>query len=112
MRALTSVIVLLLAIGTGWTIFGCGGPSEFIGAAADGEKLVEKSGCRECHVINGEGADKAPDLDDAIARIGEVQVRKQIKDPTALNPNSVMPKYDLTEKERDAVLAYLREIQE
>lgn len=89
---------------------GCGGGSEFIGAVADGERLVEKHGCRECHVIRGEGADKAPELDTVIARVGEIRVRKQIKDPKSVNPNSVMPNYGFTDKEQDAILAYLREI--
>ena len=110
MRALTFVgaiatAALLVAV------TGCGNGSEFVGAAAEGEKLVEKHGCRDCHVIRGEGADKAPELDTVIARVGEIQVRKQIKNPKAVNPNSVMPDLGLSEKKQDRVLAYLREIQ-
>lgn len=109
MRALTFIgtvaAVLLLAA------IGCGGGSEFVGAAAEGEKLVEKHGCRDCHVVRGEGADKAPELDTVIARVGEIQVRKQIKNPKAVNPNSVMSGSGLSEKEQDRILAYLREIQ-
>ncbi|UCE27835.1 MAG: cytochrome c [Candidatus Coatesbacteria bacterium] len=110
MRVLTFIgttAVVLLAV-----TIGCGGGSEFIGAAAEGEKLVEKYGCRDCHVIRGEGADKAPTLDTVIVEIGEVRARKQIKDPKANNPNSVMPDFGLSEKEQDQILAYLREIQE
>ena len=108
---------VLMFIGTTATVLlavaiGCGGGSEFVGATAEGEKLIEKYGCRDCHVVRGEGADKAPTLDSVIAKIGEVRVRKQIKDPKANNPDSVMPELGLSEKEQDQILAYLREIQE
>jgi cytochrome c2 len=110
MQISTLWVALFVAIGVIIIIFGCGGPGEFVGSAAEGEKLVEKHGCRDCHVVRGEGADKAPDLDTVIGRIGEIQVRKQIKDPKSVNPNSVMPQYGFSEKEQDKILAYLREI--
>jgi mono/diheme cytochrome c family protein len=108
-RVLTfiSTVAAVILVGS----IGCGGGSEFVGAAAEGEKLVEKHSCRDCHIVRGKGADKAPDLDTVIARVGEVQVRKQIKDPKTANPNSVMPDFSLSEKEQDQILAYLREIQ-
>lgn len=111
MQTSTLWVVLIATVSVIVFTLGCGGAGEFVGSAGEGEKLVGKHGCRDCHVVNGEGADKAPDLDTVIGRIGEIRVRKQIKDPKTVNPDSVMPQYGFSEKEQDQILAYLREIQ-
>jgi cytochrome c2 len=108
MQTSTHWVVLIAAISVIVLTFSCG---EFVGSAGEGEKLIVKYGCRDCHVVKGEGADKAPDLDTVIGRVGEIQVRKQIKDPKSVNPDSVMPQYGFSEKEQDQILSYLREIQ-
>lgn len=76
--------------------------------AATGQQLVSHYDCRRCHRINGEGALKAPSLDDATARLDDVSIRLWLRDPRAIKGNTAMPNFRLSDSEIEAIVAYLK----
>ena len=76
--------------------------------ALDGQQLVERLGCRGCHVVGGAGGGIGPDLDTVFARRSEEYVREQIRHPKVHNPESVMPELGLSDAQIDAILSTLR----
>jgi len=73
-----------------------------------GAALVEKHGCRSCHVIGGQGALKAPNLDDAPQRESEEILYAWLANPRAMRPNTAMPNFRLSDSEIHAIIAYLK----
>ncbi len=88
--------------------------ADFINLAKD---LLQAKGCRACHVINGRGGTIGPDLtyvgDKAPEQYeyGRLSGQKtafawhvaHLKDPRALVPETVMPNFNLTTKEAQAL---------
>lgn len=88
--------------------------AEFINHA---KRLVKEKGCRACHVINGRGGTIGPDL----TRVGEKAAEQyeygrlsghktafawhvaHLKDPRALVQDSVMPNFNFTTKDAQAM---------
>lgn len=78
-----------------------------------GEQLVAQYGCRGCHRIGGEGAIKAPDLTGITQRVNDpahVTLRLWLQNPKAIKSNTAMPNFHLSDSEIEAVLAYLRDL--
>ena len=81
--------------------------------AAVGAQLVEQYECRACHRIAGEGALKAPSLDDITLCSDDpvhVTLRLWLRDPGAVKGDTAMPNFRLSDSEIEAILAYLTEI--
>ncbi|MGE5126554.1 MAG: c-type cytochrome [Betaproteobacteria bacterium] len=82
-----------------------------------GKQLVEQKGCRACHVINGRGGTIGPDLtyvgDKAPEQYeyGRLSGQKtafawhvaHLKEPRALVPDTVMPNFNLSSKDAQAL---------
>ncbi len=77
-------------------------------SAETGAALVEKYDCRSCHVIDGRGALKAPNLDDAVKRESEETLYGWLANPHAMRANTAMPNFRLSESEIRAIIAYLQ----
>jgi mono/diheme cytochrome c family protein len=75
---------------------------------ATGAMLVEKYGCRKCHVLHGEGALKAPNLDEAVKQETEETLYRWLANPRAMRPNTAMPNLHLSDSEIRAIIAYLK----
>jgi mono/diheme cytochrome c family protein len=75
---------------------------------AVGAALVEKHDCRSCHVIGGQGALKAPSLDDAVKRELEETLYGWLANPRAVKSNTAMPNFRLSDSEIHAIIAYLK----
>ncbi|MFP5520629.1 MAG: c-type cytochrome, partial [Bdellovibrionia bacterium] len=78
-------------------------------AVKQGKDLWEHNNCMGCHTLFGEGAYYAPELTKVYERRGEGFIRQMLKDPQAMYPNDrKMQKYDFTEQEIDALVAFLK----
>ncbi|MDT7043124.1 cytochrome b N-terminal domain-containing protein [Candidatus Nitronereus thalassa] len=73
-----------------------------------GQELVEKHSCKTCHRIHGEGGAIAPDLSFVADRRPDREWHlKHFLDPPSMSPGSFMPKFPLTEKERNDLTSYM-----
>jgi cytochrome c1 len=88
----------------------------------EGKRLLQGYGCSACHVIPGvPGAvgTTGPSLEDLKGRARLVSgmentaenLVKWIKDPQAIKPGTLMPKFEVTEKEARDMVAYLRSVE-
>jgi cytochrome c2 len=73
-----------------------------------GAALVEKHDCRGCHVIDSQGALKAPNLNDAARRESEETLYGWLANPRAVKSNTAMPNFRLSDSEIRAIIAYLQ----
>ncbi len=78
---------------------------------AVGAALVEKYGCRKCHIIGGEGALLAPNLDRSLEYLSDEAMMTWLANPRAVRPSTAMPNFHLSDSEIRAILAYLRGLQ-
>ncbi len=75
-----------------------------------GEQVVAKYDCRSCHRIAGQGALKAPALDDSALRLDDVSLRLWLRNPRAIKGNTAMPNFRMSDSEIEAVVAYLESL--
>lgn len=75
-----------------------------------GAALVEKYDCRSCHVIGGQGALKAPNLDEAANRQGEDALYGWLANPRRMKANTAMPNFHLSDSEIHSILLYLQSL--
>lgn len=73
----------------------------------EGERLVEQYHCRDCHRIHGEGALIAPALDDVTRRLNDTELSLWLANPKAVNAETAMPNFRLSDSEIAALKAYL-----
>jgi mono/diheme cytochrome c family protein len=79
-------------------------------SAAEGKRLFEQKGCRACHGVEpGEtgASPRVPNLAGIGSKVTAEWLDRWIADPRAYDPHSPMPKIEMTEPERRAVVAYL-----
>lgn len=84
-------------------------------SVAHGKRVWEEHSCINCHTILGEGAYFAPELGNVWIRYGGKEdpegAREGLKmwiksQPTGVEGRRQMPKYDLTDKELDALVDF------
>ena len=73
-----------------------------------GRQVFEAKKCVNCHRVAGKGGRVGPDLTQ-VGRIPRENLRRQILEPTAFNPESKMPPYDgrISGRDLKALLEYL-----
>jgi cytochrome c oxidase subunit 2 len=97
-------------------------PAREDGEAADGRRVFQSTACINCHAVSGTVATGrfGPDLTHLMSRdtIGSgivpntvENLRAWIRNPDALKPGSRMPAMQLTDRDVDAVTAYLATLQ-
>lgn len=74
-----------------------------------GAELVAAFGCQGCHTIKGEGGALGPNLDKVIATKGEAFVLKKLTNPKFNNAASAMPKYPMSDADKQAIINFLKE---
>lgn len=75
---------------------------------AKGREVYEAQGCSACHVLRGTGTAAGPDLTRVGAKRDAEWLKRFVRDPAAVKPDSAMPPYaDLPEGELDALATYL-----
>ena len=73
-----------------------------------GAQLIEAYGCRGCHLIGGTGGTIGPSLDTVFERRDEAWVLKQIENPRANKPDTVMPPFGLSPEQIASIVEFLR----
>ena len=78
-------------------------------AVEDGKKVWETRNCIGCHTLLGEGAYFAPELGNVYKRRGPDFIKGWIKaQPTGAPGRRQMPQFNLTDKELDDLVAFLK----
>ncbi|HUI28293.1 MAG TPA: c-type cytochrome, partial [Candidatus Kryptonia bacterium] len=78
--------------------------------AQDGERLFTERGCRACHAVAPEDhsvSPRVPHLYGIGSKVGADWLDRWIANPRDYNPDAAMPKLELTDDERHALVAYL-----
>jgi mono/diheme cytochrome c family protein len=76
----------------------------------DGERLFTERGCRGCHGVQADErsvSPRVPHLAGIGSKVTSGWLDAWIKNPKEYNPDSAMPKLELTDDERHAIVAYL-----
>jgi len=74
-----------------------------------GKKIWETRNCIGCHTLLGEGAYFAPELGNVYTRRGPEFIKGWIKaQPTGAPGRRQMPQFNLTDKELDDIVAFLK----
>jgi nitric oxide reductase subunit C len=74
-----------------------------------GKKIWETHNCIGCHTLLGEGAYFAPELGNVYKRRGPEFIKAWIKaQPTGTPGRRQMPQFNLTDKELDDLVAFLK----
>jgi mono/diheme cytochrome c family protein len=91
-------------------------PAGFAGGSTDPKALIKEAGCRNCHMLDGEGGAMAPDLTHVGARRDAKSLHQKIVDPGSSitkgfeNLAGVMPKTfgtDMNPAQLDALVNFL-----
>ncbi len=78
-------------------------------AVVDGKKVWETRNCIGCHTLLGEGAYFAPELGNVYPRRGPEFIKGWIKaQPTGAPGRRQMPQFNLSDKELDDLVAFLK----
>ncbi len=80
------------------------------GSAEDGRRLFVQKGCRGCHAVDSSEhsvTPRVPTLAGVGSKITPAWLDAWIADPKKLNPDSAMPRVELTDEERHSIVAYL-----
>jgi mono/diheme cytochrome c family protein len=72
-----------------------------------GQRLFEQRGCIGCHSVGGHGGKVGPALDGIAKRRSNDWIAQHFRDPAAVTPGSVMPKFNFTEPEIRALTSFL-----
>lgn len=77
--------------------------------AALGARLIQERRCLKCHIVNGEGKDKGPELTHVGKKHPSAQWHMEhLKDPEKFFPGTTMPTYDdLPPEQLEALAHYL-----
>jgi cytochrome c oxidase subunit 2 len=93
-------------------------PAQLSNSASEGQHIFETTACINCHAVAGTVADGrfGPDLSHLMSRdtiaAGAAantpeNLRRWIRNPDSIKPGSLMPAMELSDREVDAVTAYL-----
>ncbi len=79
---------------------------------ARGKAVYDESGCATCHSIGGIGGRIGPSLDDVGNKMKAETMKEILLDPKLLNPNTVMPPFEGSEEDLEALVAYLQSLKQ
>ena len=100
-------IVLFMLSQTGETAPGYYASMKVIPSASQGQRLFLQKGCIGCHSIAGQGGKVGPALDDVGLRRSPEWMVQHFRDPQAVTPGTVMPRFGFTETEARALTDFL-----
>ncbi len=103
-------ITLFMLSQTGETLPGYYSSMKVIPSASEGRQLFQEKGCIGCHSIGGLGGKVGPPLDDVGLRRSPQLLIRHFRDPQAVTPGSVMPRFGFTEAEARALTDFLESL--
>lgn len=77
------------------------------GDESRGEAALRLAFCITCHPFNGKGGNDAPDLGKIGSKVKEDWLVRMLADPHAQQPQTPMPRYNLTAQQVSDIAAYL-----
>jgi Cytochrome c. len=72
-----------------------------------GKAVYDETGCATCHAIGGIGGTIGPNLDKIGSKYDAEKLKGILLNPKTLNPNTVMPPFEGSEEDLEALVAYL-----
>lgn len=75
-----------------------------------GRRIFAQKGCIGCHAVGGRGGNVGPALDGVTQRRDAEWIARHFRDPAAVSPATVMPKFNFTESEIRALAVFLAEV--
>ncbi|MCS3917995.1 c-type cytochrome [Fervidibacter sacchari] len=72
-----------------------------------GKAVYDETGCATCHAIGGIGGRTGPSLDKIGSKYDAEKLKEILVNPQTLNPNTVMPPFEGSEEDLEALVAYL-----
>ncbi len=72
-----------------------------------GEELIQRHGCRLCHVIDGAGGSVGPDLAGVRRRKTRAEIIDWLDDPGRIKPDTIMPRFPLTPVDQQLLADHL-----
>ena len=100
-------ITLFMLSQTGESVPGFYASMKVIPSASEGRRLFGQKGCNGCHSIGGQGGKIGPALDDVGLRRSPEWMVQHLRDPQAVSPGTVMPRFGFAEGEARALTDFL-----
>jgi mono/diheme cytochrome c family protein len=72
-----------------------------------GKAVYDETGCATCHAIGEIGGRTGPSLDKIGSKYDAEKLKGILLNPKTLNPNTVMPPFEGSEEDLEALVAYL-----
>ena len=72
-----------------------------------GRMIFQKNGCSACHRVNGQGGTVGPDLTHVGSKRNADWLIRHFKDPQAVVPGSLMPKFPMSDTELHDLTEYM-----
>ena len=112
-----AVLALVVGIGALWFfpprwMLNAAKPVDMTDPANTGRALVEDYKCRQCHFIDARGKPSGPNLSGVTKRFGQAELRLWLQDPRAVRWRTIMPNFDLSDSEIEAIMSYLTALDE
>jgi mono/diheme cytochrome c family protein len=85
-------------------------PTKAANLLEQGKRVYDETGCATCHAIGGIGGMIGPKLDGVGKKYDEAKLRQILLKPTTLNPNTLMPAFEGSEEDLEALVAYLKSL--
>ena len=105
-------ITLYMLSQVGETTPGYYASMKVIPSVAAGQRLFQEKGCIGCHSIAGKGGAIGPALDDVGLRRSPDWMMQHFREPQAVSPGTVMPKFGFMEEEARALTDFLVHLHE
>ncbi len=74
---------------------------------ARGKAVYDETGCATCHMVAGIGGRTGPSLDGIGKKYDAEKLKEILLNPKTLNPNTVMPPFEGSDEDLDALVDYL-----
>jgi len=97
----------MMAVPVGLFLFAAAAFGQDTSGAQAGKQVFNDQGCYGCHTIGKVGTPIGPDLSTVGSKYSEGYLRAWLIDPKRQKPTAHMPKLSMSEREAQAVAAYL-----